>query len=40
MAPGTTEWHLTGEGYAMVAERTVPRVLEAITRAQQKHGKS
>jgi acyl-CoA thioesterase-1 len=32
--PGTTEWHLTPEGYAILAERDLPRVMDAIARAQ------
>ena len=35
--PGTTEWHLTGEGYAIIAEQTLPQVQAAVERAQQKH---
>jgi hypothetical protein len=34
--PGTTEWHLTGEGYAIIAEQTLPQVQAAVERAQQK----
>ncbi len=33
--PGTTEWHLTGEGYAIVAEQTLPQVQAAVERAQE-----
>ena len=32
--PGTTEWHLKPEGYAMLAERDLPQVMDAIGRAQ------
>jgi acyl-CoA thioesterase-1 len=34
--PGTTEWHLKPEGYALLAERDLPRVMEAVARAQSK----
>jgi acyl-CoA thioesterase-1 len=32
--PGTTEWHLKPEGYAILAERDLPQVMDAIARAQ------
>jgi lysophospholipase L1-like esterase len=34
--PGTTEWHLTGQGYAMVTARTLPQVMAAIARTQKR----
>jgi hypothetical protein len=36
--PGTTEWHLTPAGYAILAERDLPKVIDAISRAQAKSG--
>ncbi len=36
--PGTTEWHLTGQGYAIVAARTLPLVLAAIERVRDRRG--
>jgi acyl-CoA thioesterase-1 len=36
--PGTTEWHLNAQGYAIVAERTLPRVLAAIEKARERRG--
>jgi len=33
---GTTEWHLTPQGYAIVVARTLPQVLVAISRAQKR----
>ena len=36
--PGTTEWHLTPAGYAILAERDLPKVMDAIARAQAKRG--
>ncbi len=32
-APGTTKWHLTGPGYAIVVARTLPQVLAALKSA-------
>jgi acyl-CoA thioesterase-1 len=32
--PGTTEWHLRPEGYAILARRDLPRIMEAVARAQ------
>ncbi len=29
-APGTTKWHLTGPGYAIVVARTLPQVIAAL----------
>jgi hypothetical protein len=34
--PATTEWHLTGQGHAMVTARTLPQVTAAIARAQKR----
>jgi hypothetical protein len=34
--PGTTEWHSTGQGHAMVTARTLPQVTAAIARAQKR----
>jgi acyl-CoA thioesterase I len=35
--PGKTNWHLTGEGYAIIAAHWLPEVLAAIERAKQGH---
>jgi hypothetical protein len=37
--PGTTNWHLTPQGYAMVAARTMPQVMAAIAKAKSKKKK-
>jgi hypothetical protein len=34
--PGTTEWHLTPAGYAVLVQRDLPFVMNAIARAQAK----
>lgn len=34
--PGTTEWHLKPAGYAILAQRDLPKVMDAVTRAQAK----
>lgn len=34
--PGTTKWHLTGAGYAIIARQTLPQVLAAIAQAQKR----
>ena len=34
--PGTTEWHLTPAGYAVLVQRDLPLVMNAIARAQAK----
>jgi hypothetical protein len=36
--PGTTEWHLAAQGYAIVAARTLPLVLAAIERVRDRRG--
>jgi acyl-CoA thioesterase-1 len=33
-APGTTKWHLTGPGYAIVVARTLPQVVAALKSAK------
>jgi acyl-CoA thioesterase-1 len=33
-APGTTKWHLTGPGYAIVVARTLPQVMAALKGAK------
>lgn len=33
--PGKTNWHLTPQGYAIIAANTLPRVLAAIARAKK-----
>jgi hypothetical protein len=32
--PGTTEWHLKPEGYAILARRDLPRIMEAVACSQ------
>jgi acyl-CoA thioesterase-1 len=38
--PGTTNWHLTPQGYAMVVARTLPQVMAAIAKAKSKKKKA
>lgn len=35
--PGKTNWHLTPQGYAIIAAQTLPQVLAAIKRAKKIH---